>query len=160
MKLKIQWPFVTDCVQISDKFKDRLLLSAIAFTVDLHFSYLHINHAPKAVNVFTAGIFVFNFFYPEVKNLKLCPFVTNDLSQILSTSQTFNYCWPLLKLPLAFLLTSHGRLSLTMVSSKGWRWVFCVLLFCFVTNVLNVMNDPHNCRISVLIIYFPKQMLS
>ena len=22
------------------------------------------------------------------------------------------------------------------------------------------MNDPHNCRISVLIIYFPKQMLS
>ena len=74
------------------------------------------------------------FFYPEVKNLKLCPFVMNDLLQILSTSQTFNYCWPLLKLPLAFLLTSHGRLSLTMVSTKGWRWVFglCpVILFCY-----------------------------
>ena len=101
-----------------------------------------------------------SFFYPEVKNLKLCPFVTNDLLQILSTSQTFNYCWPLLKLPLAFLLTSHGRLSLTMVSSKGWWWVFCVRLFCFVMNILNVMNGPHNCWISVLIIYFPKQMLS
>ena len=133
-KLKIHWPFVTDCVQISDKFKDRLLPSAIAFTADLRFSYLHINRAPKAVDVFTAGIFMFNFFDTEVKNLKLCPFVTNDLLQILSTSQTFNYCWPLLKLPLAFLLTSHGRLSLTMVSTKGWRWVFwlCpVILFCY-----------------------------
>ena len=60
-----------DCVQISDKFKDCLLLSAIAFTADLCFSYLHINCAPKAVNIFTAGIFVFNFFYLEVKNLKL-----------------------------------------------------------------------------------------
>ena len=133
-KLKIHWSFVTDCVQISDKFKDRLLPSAFAFTADLRFSYLHINHAPKAVNVFTAGIFVFNFFNPEVKNLKLCPFVTNNLLQILSTSQTFNYCWPLLKPPLAFLLTSHGRLSLTMVSSKGWRWVFwlcLVILFCY-----------------------------
>ena len=81
-----------DCVQISDKFKDRLLPSTIAFTVDLRFLYLYINHVPKAVNVFTAGIFVFNFFYPEVKNLKLCPFVTNNLLQILSTSQTSNYC--------------------------------------------------------------------
>ena len=159
-KWKIHWPFVMDCVQISDKFKDRLLPSAIAFTADLRFSYLHINCALKAVNVFTVGIFVFNFFYPEVKNLKLCPFVTNDLLQILSTSQTFNYCWPLLKLPLAFLLTSHGRLLLTMVSSKGWQWVFYVRLFCFVTNVLNVTNVPHNCRISVLIIYFRKHMLS
>ena len=121
-------------VQISDKFKDCLLPSATAFTADLRFSYLHINRALKAVDVFTVGIFVFHFFYPEVKNLKLCPFVTNDLWQIVSTSQTFNYCWPLLKLPLAFLLTSHGRLSLTMVSSKGWRWVFglCpVILFCY-----------------------------
>ena len=159
-KLKICWPFVTDCVQISDKFKDHLLPSAIAFTADLRFLYLHINRAPKTVDVFTAGIFVFNIFYPEVKNLKLCPFVTNDLLQILLTPQTFNYCWPLLKLPLAFLLTSHGRLSLTMVSLKGWQWVFCVRLFCFVTNVLNVTNVPHNCRISVLIIYFPKQLLS
>ena len=156
MKLKIHWPFVTDCVQISRKFKDCLLPSAIAFTADLRFSYLHINRAPNAVNVFTEGISVFHFFHPEVKNLKLCPFVTNDLLQILSTSQTFNYCWPLLKLPLAFLLTSHGRLSLTMVSLRGWRWVFCVRLFCFVMNVLNVTNDPHNCRISVLIIYFPQ----
>ena len=134
-KLKIHWPFVTDCVQISRKFKDRLLPSAIAFTADLLFSYLHINRALKAVDVFTGGISVFHFFYPDVKNLKLCPFVTNDLLQILSASQTFNYCWPLLKLPLAFLLTSHGRLSLTMVSSKGWRWVFwlCpVILFCYV----------------------------
>ena len=133
-KLKIHWPFVTDCVQISDKFKDRLLPSATAFTADLRFSYLHINRALKAVDVFTEGISVFHFFYPEVKNLKLCPFVTNDLLQILSTSQTFNYCWPLLKLPLAFLLTSHGRLSLTMVSTKGWCWVFwlCpVILFCY-----------------------------
>ena len=134
-KLKIHWLFVTDCVQTSNKFKDRLLPSAIAFTADLRFSYLHINRALKAVDVFTAGIFVFHFFYPEVKNLKLCPFVTNDLLQILSTSQkTFNYCWPLLKLPLGFLLTSHGCLSLTMVSSKGWRWVFwlCpVILFCY-----------------------------
>ena len=116
------------------KFKDRLLPSAIAFTADLHFSYLLINRAPKAVDVFTEGISVFHFFYQEVKNLKLCPFVTNDLLQILSTSQTFNYCWPLLKLPLAFLLTSHGHLSLTMVSTKGWRWVFwlCpVILFCY-----------------------------
>ena len=128
-KLKIHWPFVMDCVQISDKFKDRLLPSAIAFTEDLHFSYLHINRAPKAVNVFTVGIFVFHFFYPKVKNLKLCPFVMNDLLQILSTSQTFNYCWPLLKLPLAFLLTSHGHLSLTMVSSKRWRCL--VILFCY-----------------------------
>ena len=77
-----------DCVQISDKFKDRLLPSAIAFTADLRFSYLHINRAPKAVDVFTEGISMFHFFYPEVKNLKLCPFVTNDLLQILSTSQT------------------------------------------------------------------------
>ena len=126
-KLKIHCPFITDCVQISDKFKDCLLPSTIAITADLRFSYLHINRAPKAVNVLTAGIFVFNFFYPEVKNLKLCPFVMNDLLQILSTLQTFNYCWPLLKLPLAFLLTSHGRLSLTMVSSKGWQWVFWLL---------------------------------
>ena len=80
--LKIHWPFVMDCVQISDKFKDRLLPSAIAFTVDLRFSYLHINHALKAVDVFTEGISVFHFFYPEVKNLKLCPFVMNDLLQI------------------------------------------------------------------------------
>ena len=86
-----------DCVQISDKFKDCLPPSANAFTADLCFSYLHINRTLKAVDVFTAGIFVFHFFYPKVKNLKLCPFVT---------------------------------------------------------------NDPHNCRISVLIIYFPKQMLS
>ena len=129
------WRFITkNCVQISRKFKDRLLPSAIAFTADLRFSYLHINRAPKSVNVFTGGISVFHFFYPDVKNLKLCPFVTNDLLQILSASQTFNYCWPLLKLPLAFLLTSHGRLSLTMVSSKVWRWVFwlCpVILFCY-----------------------------
>ena len=121
-------------VQISNKFKDSLLPSTIAFTADLCFSYLHINRAPKVVDIFTAGIFVFIFFYPEVKNLKLCPFVTNDLLQILSTLQTFNYCWLLLKLPLAFLLTSHGRLSLTMVSSKGWRWVFwlcLVILFCY-----------------------------
>ena len=86
------------------------------------------------VTAWTRPVIVFILFYPEVKNLKLCPFVTNNLSQILSTSQTFNYCWPLLKLPLAFLLTSHGRLSLTMVSSKGWRWVFwlCpVILFCY-----------------------------
>ena len=134
MKLKICWLFVTDCVQISDKFKDRLLPSAIAFTVDLCFSYLHINRTLKAVNVFTAGIFMFVCFLPRSENLKLCPFVTNDLLQILSTSQTFNYCWPLLKLPLAFLLKSHGRLSLTMVSSKGWRWVFwlcLVILFCY-----------------------------
>ena len=133
-KLKIHWLFVTDCVQISCKFKDHLLPSAIAFTVDLRFSYLHINRAPKAVNVFTEGISVFHFFHPEVKNLKLCPFVTNDLLQILSTLQTFNYCWPLLKLPLAFLLTSHGHLSLTMVSSKGWRcvfWLCPVILFCY-----------------------------
>ena len=60
---------VTDCVQISDKFKDCLLLSATAFTADLRFSYLHINRTPKAVNVFTEGISVFLFFYPEVKNL-------------------------------------------------------------------------------------------
>ena len=154
-KLKIHLPFITDCVQISEKFKVRLLPSAIAFTADLRFSYLHINRAPKAVDVFTAGIFVYLFvFNPEVKNLKLRQFVTNYLLQILSTLQTFNYYWPLLKLPLAFLLTSHGRLLLTMISSKGWRWVFCVRLFCFVT------NDPHNCRISVLTIYFPKQMLS
>jgi len=133
-KLKIRWPFVMDCVQISDKFKDRLLPSAIAFTADLHCLYLHINWAPKAVDVFTAGIFVFNIFYPEVKNLKLCLSVTNDLLQILLTLQTFNYCWLLLKLPLAFLLPSHGRSSLTMVSSKGWRWVFwlCpIILFCY-----------------------------
>ena len=62
MKLKIHWPFVMDCVQISDKFKDRLLPSATAFTADLRFSYLHINCTPKAVDVFTAGIFMFNFF--------------------------------------------------------------------------------------------------
>ena len=67
--MKIHWPFLT--IQISDKFKDCLLPSAIAFTADIHFSYLHINCAPKAVNVFTAGIFVFIFFNPEVKNLKL-----------------------------------------------------------------------------------------
>ena len=127
-KLKIHRPFVTDCVQISRKFKDRLLPSAIALTADLRFSYLHINCAPNAVDVFTEGISAFHFFHPEVKNLKLCPFVTNDLLQILSTSQTFNYCWPLLKLPLAFLLTSHGHLSLTMVSLKGWRWVFWLCL--------------------------------
>ena len=96
-KLKIHWPFVTDCVQISRKFKDRLLPSAIAFTADLRFSSLHINRAPKAVDVFTERIFVFHFFYPGVKNRKLCPFVTNNLLQILLTSQTFNYCWPLLK---------------------------------------------------------------
>ena len=133
-KLKICWPFVTDCVQISDKFKDCLLPSATAFTADLRFSYLHINHAPKAGNVFTAGSFVFNIFYPEVKNLKLRLFVTNDLLQILSTPQTFNYCWLLLKLLLAFLLTSHGRLSLTIVSSKGWWgvfWLCPIILFCY-----------------------------
>ena len=59
-----------DCVQISDKFKDCLLLSAIAFTADLCFSYLHINCAPKAVNIFTAGIFVFNFFLPRSEKSK------------------------------------------------------------------------------------------
>ena len=156
-KFKIHWLFVTDCVQIADKFKDRLLPSAIAFTADLRFSYLHINRAPKAVDVFTAGVFVFKFFYPEVKNLKLYPFVTHDLSQILSTSQTFNYCWPLLKLP---LLTSHSRLSLTMVFVEGVAVSILTVSGYFVTNVLNVTNDPHNCWISVLIIYFPKQMLS
>ena len=131
---KIHWTFIMYCVQNSDKFKDHLLPSTITFTVDLHFSYLHINRAPKASSIFTGGIFVFKYFYPEVENLKLCPFVMNVLLQIWSTLQTFNYCWPLLKLPLAFLLTSHGRLSLTMVSSKGWRWVFwlCpVILFCY-----------------------------
>ena len=134
IKLKIHWMFVKDCVQNSNNFKDRLLPSAIAFTADLHFLYLRINRAPKAINVITAGIFVFKFLYPEMKNLKLCPFVTNVLLQISSTLQTFNYCWPLLKLPLAFLLTSHGCLSLTMVLSKGWQWVFwlCpVILFCY-----------------------------
>ena len=35
-----------------------------------------------------------NLFYPEVKNLKLCQFVTNVILLILLTSQTFNYCWP------------------------------------------------------------------
>ena len=159
MKLKIHWPFVTDCVQISRKFKDCLLPSTTAFTADLRFSYLHINHAPKAVNVFTGGISVFHFFYPDIKKsktLSIC--YKRPFANFIDIAN--NYCWPLLKLPLAFLLTSHGRLSLTMVSPKGWRWVFCVQLFCFVTNVLNVTNDPHNCRISVLIIYFPKQMLS
>ena len=53
---------IRNCVQISDKFKDHLLPSATAFTADLRFSYLHINQALKAVDVFTAGIFVFNFF--------------------------------------------------------------------------------------------------
>ena len=161
-KLKIHWLFVTECVQNSDKFKDCLLPSATAFTADIRFSYLHINREPKAIDVFTAGIFTFTFFYPEVKNLKLCPFVMNVLLQILSILQTFNYCWLLLKLPLAFLLTSHGRLSLTMVSSKGWRWVFwfCRVIFVLLQNVLNVTNIWHNCWISVLIIYFPKQMLS
>ena len=56
-----------DCVQNSDKFKDRLLPSAITFTVDLHFSYLHINHAPKASNIFTGGIFVLIFFTQKWK---------------------------------------------------------------------------------------------
>ena len=70
-KTKIHWPFLTDCVQVSSKFKDRLLPSAIAFTADIRFSYLHINCALKAVSVFTAGIFVFNYFYPQVKNVKL-----------------------------------------------------------------------------------------
>ena len=133
-KLKIHWTFVMDCVQNSDKFKDCLLPSATAFTVDLCFLYLLINRAPKAINVFTLGIFVFKFCYPEVKNLKLCPFVMNILLQILSTSQTFNYCSPLLKLPLAFLLTSHGHFLLTMVLLKGWWWVFWlwpVILFCY-----------------------------
>ena len=92
MKLKIHWMFITDFVQNSDKFKDHLLPSAIAFTADLRFLYLHINRALKTVDVFTAGIFMFNIFYPEVKNLKLRPFVTNDLLQILLTPQTFNYC--------------------------------------------------------------------
>ena len=92
MKLKIHWMFITDFVQNSDKFKDHLLPSAIAFTADLRFLYLHINRAPKAIDVFTGSIFVFIFVYPEVKNLKLCPFVTNVLLQILSASQTFNYC--------------------------------------------------------------------
>ena len=81
-----------DFVQNSNKFKDCLLPSTTAFTADLRFLYLHINRAPKAINVFTRGIFVFKCFYPEVKNLKLCPFVTNVLLQILSTSQIFNYC--------------------------------------------------------------------
>ena len=92
MKLKIHWTFVTDFVQNCDKFKDRLLPSATAFTADLRFSYLHINRAPKAIDVFTVGIFVLKFLYPEVKNLKLCPFVMNVLLRILSTSHTFNYC--------------------------------------------------------------------
>ncbi len=64
-----------DCVQISDKFKDRLLPSAIAFTADLRFSYLHINRAPKAVDVFTEGISVFHFFLPrseKSKTLSIC----------------------------------------------------------------------------------------
>ena len=81
-----------DFIQNSDKFKDCLLPSTIAFAADLHFSYLHINRAPKAINVFTGGIFVFKCFYAEVKNLKLCPFVMNVLLQILSTSQIFSYC--------------------------------------------------------------------
>ena len=154
-KLKIHWPFVTDCVQISDKFKDCLLPSATAFTADLHFSYLHINCAPKAVDVFTVGIFVFNFVYPEVKNLKLCPFAMNDLLQILSTSQTFNYCWP----PSCWHHMAACRWQ-WFCWRGGGEYSECVWLFCFVTNILNVTNDPHNCRISVLIIYFPKQMLS
>ena len=41
MKLKIHQTYVTDFVQNSSKFKDRLLLSITAFTADLHFSYLH-----------------------------------------------------------------------------------------------------------------------
>ena len=64
-----------DCVQISRKFKDRLLLSAIAFTADLHFSYLHINRAPNAVDVFTEGISVFHFISPrseKSKTLSIC----------------------------------------------------------------------------------------
>ena len=67
MKLKIHWMFITDFVQNSDKFKDHLLPSTIAFTADLCFLYLHINCALKAINVFTGSIFI--FFYPEVKNL-------------------------------------------------------------------------------------------
>ena len=69
-KLKIHWPFVTDCVQISRKFKDRLLPSAIAFTADLRFSYLHINRAPKAVNFFDWGHFRVSFFSPRRKKSK------------------------------------------------------------------------------------------
>ena len=64
------------CVQISNKFKDRLLPSAIAFTADLRFSYLHINRAPKAVDVFTEGISVFHFFFiprsEKSKTLSIC----------------------------------------------------------------------------------------
>ena len=142
-------------------------LKIVCYCLPLHSlrtfaSLICISIAHQKQSMFLLRAFPFFFsFYPEVKNLKLCPFVTNNLSQILSTSQTFNYCWPLLKLPLAFLLTSHGRLLLTMVSTKGWRWVFYVRLFCFVMNVLNVTkNNPHNCWISVLIIHFPKQMLS
>jgi len=41
MKLKIHQTYVTDFVQNSSKFKDRLLLSITAYTADLHFSYLH-----------------------------------------------------------------------------------------------------------------------
>ena len=88
MKLKIRWPFVMGHVQISGKFKDHLLPSTTAFTVDLHFSYLHINRAPMMFLLLAFSC----LFYPEVKNLKLCPFVMNDLLQILSMSQTFNYC--------------------------------------------------------------------
>ena len=65
-----------DCVQNSDKFKDRLLPSAIAFTADLHFSYLHINRAPKAINVFTGGIFLYFFLLlprsEKSKTLSIC----------------------------------------------------------------------------------------
>ena len=74
MKLKIHWTFVTECVQNSDQFKDRLLPSAIAVTAELRFSYLHINRAPKAIDVFAGGIFVFNFFLPRIEKSKTLSF--------------------------------------------------------------------------------------
>ena len=58
------WRFITKKTKL---IKDRLLPSAIAFTVDLHFSYLRINRAPKAVDVFTEGISVFHFFTQKQK---------------------------------------------------------------------------------------------
>ena len=114
MTLKIRWPFVTDCVPSLLVFAYQLCTES----KNLCFYWGHFR--------------VSFFFYPKVKNLKLCPFVTYVL--FANFIDIANYCWPLLKLPLAFLLKSHGRLSLTMVSSKGWRWVFwlcLVILFCY-----------------------------
>ena len=100
---------------------------------------------------FTQTLKIWNFVH--LLQTTFCKFYRHR-KHLITADRFWNYHWPSCWHHMAACRWQWFR------RRGGGEYSDCVRLFCFVTNVLNVTNDPHKCRISVLIIYFPKRMLS